>query len=316
MNRVSILIAAYNAADTIVSALDSCLSDEIFIEEIVVVDDGSTDSTAGLTQAWSLEHDIRLELIQTENRGGCAARNTAIASSKGESLLWLDADDLLAPGKVELVQRLAQTHPHHLSCTPWTGFHSQLPTAAVPAQEWSRLPADSSPADWLARDIHAVPHCYGGRRALFEQAGPWDESLQMNQDGEYFARVIAGSQGVIFSPTPHVFYRQSPSGSVSHFTPAKAESLFRSIESMQDTALALEDSPRMRQTISNRWQHFIYTTYPHAKPLRREAQLKLNHLPTPRISNPNAVSPISKAVSLILGWRALTRLRLLRNRLK
>lgn len=312
MKGVSILIPAYNAAETIIATLNSCLFDRKSLQEIIVVDDGSTDSTARLVETWSCEHDITLKLVRTRNKGGCAARNTAIASSTGDTLLWLDADDLLTPGKVAQIAQKARTHPHHISCTPWIRFQSYQSFKLIPSQTWLKVPYASSPNDWLARDIHAVPHCYGGKRTLFEQAGPWDESLKMNQDGEYFARVIAKSQGVIFSPEPVVFYRQSSSGSVSHFNPSKADSLFRSIESLERTSLKLEDSTRMRQMISNRWQHFIYTVYPHAENLRNQAEFKIKHLPKPSIANPNAVSPLSKTISLLLGWKVLTQLRRLR----
>ena len=116
-----------------------------------------------------------------------------------------------------------------------------------------------TPADWIARDTYMGLHCYFGHRNLFEQAGPWDESLAINQDGEYLARVVAGSSGVLFTQESEVYYRRSSSNSVSKFSPEKATSLFRSTESMARTGLAVEDSKRMQQMISNRWQHFIYT---------------------------------------------------------
>ena len=144
------------------------------------------------------------------------------------------------------------------------------------------------------------------------EAGPWDESLQVNQDGEYFCRVVAKSEGVQFHSDLEVFYRRE-GGGVSRFSSEKADSLFRSIQSMETVALALEDSPRMQQMVSNRYQIFIYTAYPTRPDLIRQATDRLRHLPSPTISNPNAVSPISKAISATLGWKALTQLRKLRQ---
>ena len=111
MQGVSILIPAYNAAETITATLNSCLFDRKSLQEIIVVDDGSTDSTARLVETWSCEHDITLKLVRTRNKGGCAARNTAIASSTGDTLLWLDADDLLTPGKVAQIAQRPEPTP-------------------------------------------------------------------------------------------------------------------------------------------------------------------------------------------------------------
>ena len=82
---------------------------------------------------------------------------------------------------------------------------------------------------------------------------------------------------------------------------------------METVALALEDSPRMQQMVSNRYQIFIYTAYPTRPDLIRQAADRLRALPPPTISNPNAVSPISRAISATLGWKALTQLRRLRK---
>ena len=144
------------------------------------------------------------------------------------------------------------------------------------------------------------------------EAGPWDESLQVNQDGENFCRVVAKSEGVQFHPDVEVFYRRE-GGGVSQFTSDKADSLFKSIQSMEAVALALEDSPRMQQMVSNRYQTFIYTAYPARPDLIRQATDRLRDLPSPTISNPNAVSPISRAISATLGWKALTQLRRFRQ---
>lgn len=71
----------------------------------------------------------------------------------------------------------------------------------------------------------------------------------------------------------------------------------------------------MRQMVANRWQHFIYTAYPSRPDLIQAAQSKLQSLPAPNISNPNAVSPLSKLFSRTLGWKTLTQARLLRSKL-
>ena len=84
---------------------------------------------------------------------------------------------------------------------------------------------------------------------------------------------------------------------------------------MAATAMKIESSERMKQMVSNRWRHFIYTVYPSRPDLIEEAETKLQDLPKPNIDNPNAVSPLSRLFSATFGWKALTQARLLKAKL-
>jgi len=307
--KVSVLIPAKNAAEFIEETLESALVQMRPEDEIIVVDDGSEDNTLDLIESVRKRNSAHIHLFHGAQRGACAARNLALASSQGEVIQWLDADDLLAPGKLDHARSMAERHPLHLACTPWVGFQGNPMKSKPAASFWAAIPEHSNPSDWLARDVHTVPHCFSGRRNLFKAAGGWDETLRINQDGEYFSRVIARSAGVLFYIEPAVLYRQEVKNGVSRFNPTKADSLFRSIQSMSKTALKLEDSERMRQMISNRWQHFIYTAYPHAPELRRQAEALLTELPSPTLPNPQTVSRASQLFSQLFGWKTLMHIR-------
>ena len=95
------------------------------------------------------------------------------------------------------------------------------------------------PKEWLLAERMMIPAGWLGSRQLFESIQPWDESLLINQDGEYFTRAIVASAGVIFEPKSRVYYRSEMQGSVSQFKPHKAPSLFASIESFEQTVLQL-----------------------------------------------------------------------------
>jgi glycosyltransferase involved in cell wall biosynthesis len=97
---ISVIIPAYNAGRFIADTLDSVLRQTFKDFEIVIVDDGSTDNTVELIKTW-MEKDPRIRLIQQKNAGGPAARNTAIANSRGRFIAPLDADDLWFPRKLE-----------------------------------------------------------------------------------------------------------------------------------------------------------------------------------------------------------------------
>lgn len=91
--NISVIIPAYNAAATLEATIRSCLGQTIRPHEIIVVDDGSTDGTAGIARLFA--DDVRLETIT--NGGVARARNTGASLASGEAFVFLDADDVLLP---------------------------------------------------------------------------------------------------------------------------------------------------------------------------------------------------------------------------
>jgi glycosyltransferase involved in cell wall biosynthesis len=93
---VSVVIPCYNQAHFLAEAIESALAQEQGQIEIVVVDDGSTDNAGEISKRYP-----KVRYLRQENRGAAAARNTGIAASSGEFLVFLDADDRLLPGAVD-----------------------------------------------------------------------------------------------------------------------------------------------------------------------------------------------------------------------
>jgi glycosyltransferase involved in cell wall biosynthesis len=97
---VSVIVPAFNAATYIRQTLDSVLAQTYRTIEVIVVDDGSEDTTADIVEEF-VAKDPRVRLIQQSNAGVGAARNTAIREARGTYLAPLDADDLWSPEKLE-----------------------------------------------------------------------------------------------------------------------------------------------------------------------------------------------------------------------
>ena len=87
---LSIIIPAYNAAKYIRSTIDCALAQSLSENEVIVVDDGSTDDTIDILESYGDE----IRVIRQENRGVSAARNRGIGEARGQWLAFLDADDL------------------------------------------------------------------------------------------------------------------------------------------------------------------------------------------------------------------------------
>ena len=108
---VSVVIAAFNAAGTIEDTCLSVLRQTYTALEVIVVDDGSTDTTSALVETLAAS-DPRIRLIRQKNLGVAAARNRAISASSGEFIAPLDADDLWDSTKIaRQVQRLQEAGP-------------------------------------------------------------------------------------------------------------------------------------------------------------------------------------------------------------
>lgn len=147
----SILIPSHNHGRFVAAAVDSCLRQDFPREqyEVIVVDDGSTDESPVVLEAYAASGQIRL--IRQENLGQAAAFATALAASTGEYLCLLDADDVFAPGKLAAVaawlDQAKPVGPHLLLChdleifdqvkarkLPMTWFHHigmRMPVARV-----------------------------------------------------------------------------------------------------------------------------------------------------------------------------------------
>jgi glycosyltransferase involved in cell wall biosynthesis len=112
MVLVSVIIPSYNGAQYIGEAIQSVLSQRFQGFELIVVDDGSSDSTVDLVKQFS---DPRVKCIRhDQNQGAVAARRTGVYSSKGEIIAFLDQDDLFHPEKLN-------THVEFLNAQPKIG---------------------------------------------------------------------------------------------------------------------------------------------------------------------------------------------------
>lgn len=94
--KVSIIMPSYNGRDYLPAALDSLLAQSLREFELILIDDGSTDGSAAICDAYA-QKDPRIRVIHQENRGICAARNAGLALARGEFVGFMDNDDYLYP---------------------------------------------------------------------------------------------------------------------------------------------------------------------------------------------------------------------------
>ncbi|MGI6754937.1 MAG: glycosyltransferase [Atopobiaceae bacterium] len=109
MPQISIIVPAYNAQKYLGRCIDSILAQDFQDFELIVVDDGSHDSTPEIVSDYAA-HDARVRLISQENAGVSCARNTALDAAQGDYIQFLDADDWISPEACRLMVRALQEH--------------------------------------------------------------------------------------------------------------------------------------------------------------------------------------------------------------
>ena len=189
---VSILITAYNAEDTIAYTLQSAIAQTWPRKEIIVVDDGSTDRTAEVARGFK---DVRV--VSTENYGLSGAQNNAFPLSQGDYIQYLGCGRSSVSGQNRAtVAALGECDSKRvLLSSPWGPFYYRIRHARfVRNSLWQNL----SPVEWLLRKMGENFHMQNATwlvsREVAEAAGPWDNRLHFDQDGEYFCRVLLASE--------------------------------------------------------------------------------------------------------------------------
>lgn len=148
---VSVLVPAYNRADTIAETLDSLIQQSYPNLEIVVVDDGSTDATAQVAARYA----DRVRYVRQINGGLASARNRAQREARGKYLAWLDADDIAEPERIALQVACLEKLPEvTLCCSDFSAFTSDGPVASSYVTDYYKV-------------VKASP---GGVRSLFDAA--------------------------------------------------------------------------------------------------------------------------------------------------
>lgn len=105
---VSVIMPAHNAETYVEEAVRSVLAQTHHRVELIIVNDGSTDNTAGILEAI---HDPRISMIHQENRGTSHARNTALGVARGGFICFLDSDDVMPPGSIASRLRIFERDP-------------------------------------------------------------------------------------------------------------------------------------------------------------------------------------------------------------
>jgi glycosyltransferase involved in cell wall biosynthesis len=200
---LSVIIAAYNAGEYITRALESVAGQTRTPDEVIVIDDGSTDDTAERIKAFQKRSSLNVILQQQANKGLPATRNIGVRSSRSDLVAFLDADDTIYPQFIEETVRGLDAHPHWVACfsdrdvvdqagkliskdLDHPGFQA-IKRRHVGGAFW-----ELSDQDLFCKTVsgNLIPMTIVLRRTEIAAAGFFDESLRYAEDQMFLLRVI------------------------------------------------------------------------------------------------------------------------------
>lgn len=219
---VSFVIAAYNAKDTLVRAIDSALAQVGVAVEVIVVDDCSTDGTRDIAEAYSsIDERVRL-IAQKVNGGPAAARNAGFAEAKGRFIAVLDSDDTIYPVRMlSMLERAettdAQIVVDNIDVIP---LDAGPPQSMFPREMLKRYPTISL-ADFIESNlIFQTTFNFGYMKPVFERSFliehglRFDEGLRVGEDYLLLASALAcGGRCATVAEAGYVYHLRQ--GSIS-----------------------------------------------------------------------------------------------------
>ena len=230
-SKISVVIPLYNKEAEIERALRSVVEQSLTVGEIIVVNDGSTDSSKEIVERFILAHpEIGIHLINQKNSGVSTARNRGIDEAKGDYIALLDADDWWLPNYIAEVCRMMEYYPDADAFS--TAFDIVVDDshthAAAPTTEGYISPAEEA----LLSRYPIIPSTATLRREMVLKCGGFPDGMRIGEDQWLWARMM--QQGAKFAFSPMALVRYSLAASNRSATIYRSEESAHSIAELYD----------------------------------------------------------------------------------
>ncbi|MBQ4207420.1 MAG: glycosyltransferase family 2 protein [Clostridia bacterium] len=261
--KFSVIVPAYNSAAFLPQALDSLLSQTAGDFEVVVVNDGSTDNTQEVLDAY-IQKDPRVRSLRQENAGVSAARNNGLLAAGGDYVTFLDADDWYAPDTLKAFTAAAEKSGADLLLGRLQMVEDGRPAffhemADVLAKEETVGTFDSR----LLWNFLVSNKCY--RRAFLLEHDVRFPATGFSEEGAFFMDAVYAGASMAGAPESIVYYRRHTAGeglSVSQTASEKnLQSLEGSMRHIYDAAAAVSADGDYLQEILYKHLHILVSQF-------------------------------------------------------
>jgi O-antigen biosynthesis protein len=213
--RVSVVVPCYNAERYLAQTVGSVLDQSRPPDEIVIVDDGSTDGSLALAQRIAAACGPLVQVYSERSGNAARTRNIGASLATGDALLFMDADDILGTDALEALVAGLAAAPGSVAACPWQRLElSNGKWVNRPASCSRRKPHQDALAAWMT-GWYYPPCAVLWSKDAFVRTGGWDETAVLNQDGDIMMRALASGIPLVETSSGMAYYRRLPEGQVS-----------------------------------------------------------------------------------------------------
>lgn len=259
---ISIIVPVYNVESYLCQCLDSIINQTERDLEIILIDDGSTDRSGEIADAYA-EKDTRITVVHKENTGLSSARNTGIGLAAGEYLLFLDSDDWLDLDTVNTLKSIVNDYAYDTIMFSWdnidplNNFVSQREPLFLDGFVFTDQVKEDIYKRFLAGSAlnNVWQRIY--RRELIQQNNLFfDEELKHTEDLIFSFDFFTHAERGIYIDKPLYKYRLNPAGLTKTFNPIQFDYIKRANRLLSDRLAAVNMNDAMhRQMLATRFIH-------------------------------------------------------------
>ena len=213
--KISVIIPCYNAGAYLAQTIGSAIDQSHPPQEIIVVDDGSTDESLTLARRFETGSGGTVRVLSQRSGRASRTRNIGAALATGDALMFLDADDVLAPDTLEALAAALSTRPGSVAACPWRRLdYVGERWVSRPASCARRRPDQDALSAWLTGWYYPPCSVLWSKEA-YAHTGGWDEKATVNDDGDLMMRALLSGVPLLETAAGTSFYRRLPEGQTS-----------------------------------------------------------------------------------------------------
>ena len=248
---ISVIVPVFNGELTIQETINSILNQTFEDLEVIISDDGSTDSTLEIVKNI---FDSRIKILSYPNAGVSASRNRGISQAKGEYISFMDADDLWTPDKLEFQWQALKNNPQAAVAYSWTDYIDESSNFLKSGRR-IKVNGDAFSKLLVTNFLENGSNPLISKEAL-EKVGGVDESLTAAEDKDMWLKLSVDYEFVCVEK-PQILYRKSINSLSSNLKNMEATSL-RVIERAFSYPKAKKFQHLKKQTVSNFYKYLTF----------------------------------------------------------
>jgi glycosyltransferase involved in cell wall biosynthesis len=214
--RISVIVPNRNMGHFLADAFGSIQRQSVRVDEVLLVDAGSTDESLRVAEAWRAR-GLPLEVIVVPDASPAQARNAGLEKATGAIIGFLDADDLFPPGKLEAQIARLEREPRVDAVSGYITWFEQLDPETLAPAAGTRTHTETN----------VNPSAHVLRRQVFDTVGVFDEAFLYSEDTDFVLRMLEAGVPISVLRQEVLYYRRHAGSLMSQSNPRKLRDFHR-----------------------------------------------------------------------------------------